>query len=832
MSTSGIRENKRDASSPPTPAEGRTSTEGAAQTVPASRVEGPGISRVPRYPRWLPVLILLGGILHAVTQAGNHLLLISDMHQEFLLVVSLALVFAPALYALRRSMTNTTIRYLAVSGVLCKVIHLSLDVADDLPAVNGYWLFNNANAVHIILQEAFGAAAVALLLSCLYYFVVSHQRSEALLAIERDLLRDEAAVRRNAEIAQQHEREFTSATLDSLPGILYLLDKHSRLIRWNRNAEVVLGYTGEELSRLSPTEFFTEDARGDVTQAIQTAFAEGSASLEAPMLSKTGTVRPYLLTGQRVTIGGEEFVLGTGLDIGKRVAAEETLRRHSEALEQAMDGIAIADLDGVLQFVNPAWAAMHGYSPKELEGLHLSVCHTKEQMEKEVLPFNEFLKQQESHSGEIGHLTRAGVEFRTWMSTSIVKDAKGRPVSMVGIARDITRERKLEAQVRHAQKMEAIGTLAGGIAHNLRNNLGAILGWIEIAAGSKADPERVSAALKRATRSGMQAADHVKRLLTFSRTMDGQRRPLRIGPVVEEGLQLLKGVLPSTIRLQHRIDVGDAYIQADPDQIHQVLINLGTNAIDAMKETGGTLSVTIEPAAVTAEQAAVYVGMSPGDHVRLNVRDTGHGMAPNVQDHVFDPFFTTKEPGSGTGLGMSVVHGIVEALEGVIEVNSAQGEGTSFTMFFPICPKPVGPEPETSTSADYSAVRGRGLVLLVDDDEWFLDMTKTGLELLGYSVEAFAAGADALSAFRATPDRFDVVLTDEVMPGMKGTAVAAEMTRVRPEIPIILLSGLTEAVDRSKAQAVGVRDVIVKPVTPLALAETLEHVLPDGSQRS
>jgi PAS domain S-box-containing protein len=659
-----------------------------------------GVARVRNAWSLIPVFFLVcGGLLHALAQIGNHLGFVPDLTQDTLRVVSLCLVFTPALYALRKSLNRPIVRRLAISGVTFELFHLALDVADDSPLLNAFWFFDNSNAVHIVAQEASGAAAVTLLLGSLYYFVVSHQASESAYALERDRLKAQVNERLQAEAALQEEKRLTTAILDSLPGVVYFLDESAQLLRWNKNAEQVSGYASLEMARMKAQDFFVEEDREAVLESLKEVLARGYSSLEARLVYKNGTVAPYFFTGSNVRIGGKWYIIGTGTDISQRVSAEESLRRHSEALKQATDGVVIADLKGTIQFANPAWARMHGFEPRDFEGEHARVFHTPEQMANEVEPFAEVLRAKGSHSGQVGHVRRDGTVFQTWMSASLVRNDRGAPASIVSIARDITEERELEGQLRHAQKMEAIGTLAGGIAHNLRNNLGSVLGWIEIAESNPHDGDTLRTSLERATRSGRKAADHVKRLLTFSRATEGIREPVRVADVVAEGLQLLRGMLPSTITLRQTIDSDCGLVLADADQIHQILINLGTNALDVMREEGGVLTVALAETEVGPEQAGLFVNMKPGRHVRLEVSDTGAGMSQETLDQIFDPFFTTKEPGAGTGLGLSVVHGIVENLRGVIDVASGPGGGTVFTVFLPACPtgsmetlaKPVTP---------------------------------------------------------------------------------------------------------------------------------------------
>jgi two-component system cell cycle sensor histidine kinase/response regulator CckA len=830
LSTEGSRDDGNAVSSGGPPVQ-RKSHGANALSNNSSRDDGHRAVQGPRRSRLGPPLLLLcGGILLTFAHAGRYLGILAENLQGALMVAGLVLVFAPAVYALSRSLGRRIIRGLALWGVACGLIHLALNIGDGIPLLNAYWLFNDGNPVHIVAQEVFSSAAFTLLAGALYYYIVLCRTGEIALTCERDRLNAEVNERKHALETLGETVERFRSIVETTSDWVWETDRNAVYTYASPKVRQLLGYDPEEVVGKTPFDFMPEEEAHRVATAFR-QFLESQqpfSLLENTNLHKKGHTVIVETSGVPVFGAGGRFrgYRGIDRDVTERKRADELRRLQSEAITQTLDGIAITDVGGIIQFANPAWACMHGYSPEEVKGRPLSLFHTPEQMEREVTPFLQTLQEKGYHSGEVGHARRDGSIFQTRMSTSAVRDDCGVVVSMIGIARDITKERRLEAQLRHTQKMDALGAFAGGIAHNLRNNIASIMGWAEIASGNLTDEGMARACLERAIAAGQKASDQIGRILTFSRLEESKQEPVRIAVAVEEGLRLLRGMLPSTIELRQEIGPVHAVILADADQIHQVLINLGTNAFDAMKGTGGVLVVNLDEVEIGCEQINPYLGMTPGRYVRLRVNDTGHGMTQATIDHIFDPFFTTKERGLGTGLGLSVVHGIVENLDGAIDVSSVVGEGTSFTVLLPVSTAVEPGESEAKGASRHAAVRGRVSVLLIDDDESLLEMTRTGLELLGFTVEGYRSGVEALDAFRATPDRFDVVLTDEIMPGMTGIELARAISQSCPDIPIVMVSGLTDLIGMQKAKDAGIHELLLKPSGPLVLAEAIRRVMP------
>jgi len=407
-----------------------------------------------------------------------------------------------------------------------------------------------------------------------------------------------------------------------------------------------------------------------------------------------------------------------------------------------------------------------------------------------------------------------------------VRDADGRPLRVAGSVSDIDAQKRaelerlrLEGQLLQAKKLEAIGTLAGGIAHDFNNILAAILGYGEMAQRDAAPGTPLRRHIDAVVNAGMRAKSLVERILAFSRSGIGERKPVHVQSVVTEALDLVAASLPRHVALQRRLAAGDATVLGDPTQIHQVVMNLCANAAQAIK-TQGTLTVTLDVIEKSGSIAATSA-LAGGRYVRLSVRDSGIGIPPHVLERIFDPFFTTKEVGVGTGLGLSLVHGIVTDLGGGIDVESSSGVGTNFTVYLP-----WSAEASASALADEPLTQGAGeTVLLVDDEEALVRLGEEMIASLGYEPVGFTSSTEALAEFRAAPDRFNVVLSDETMPGMTGSELARAIRAIRPDMPVVLMSGFVSPALTARARDLGIADVLSKPVVARDIAAAIASAL-------
>jgi len=424
------------------------------------------------------------------------------------------------------------------------------------------------------------------------------------------------------------------------------------------------------------------------------------------------------------------------------------------------------------------------------------------------------------------HVTRRGEPFPVEVSSRAIRYA-GHP-AVLSIARDISERKRIEAEKRKletslikAQKLETIGTLAGGIAHDFNNILSPIIGYAEMiqldVPGNSVLYENVQEILKAAGR----ARNLVQQILAFGRQGEQAVKPVQMRMVVKEVLTLLKATLPSTITVRQDIAAAPVVVHADPGRLHQVIMNLCTNAFHAMEDTGGTLTVSLKSVDLEPTDVRRYPGLESGSYGQLSVSDTGSGIAANALPKIFDPYFTTKAPGKGTGLGLAVVHGIVTGYGGYISVYSEPGQGTTFHVFLPRVVLDAAPAKETSAAVPMGDER----ILLVDDEEQIVQMEKQMLERLGYDVSIRTSSIEALEAFRAQPHAYDLVITDMTMPNITGDKLSQKLKHVRPDIPIILCTGFSERISVQKAGDLGIRGFLFKPITRLDFAQKIREVL-------
>ena len=411
-----------------------------------------------------------------------------------------------------------------------------------------------------------------------------------------------------------------------------------------------------------------------------------------------------------------------------------------------------------------------------------------------------------------------------------VHDAARGIVGYRGVTRDITarlyaeeqlRQAQQDAQHRQAQKMEAIGVLAGGIAHDFNNILSAILGYTDLALREVTPSGPAAQCLQEVLTAGRRAQSLVLQILTFSRASEPERVPVQLRLIVKEALKLLRASLPTTIDIRQDIDHDDGTVLADPTQMHQVLMNLCANAEYAMRDTGGVLEVRLDTVELDTSAVAYHAELAPGSYVRLTIGDTGHGILPEVASRVFEPFFTTKGVGQGTDMGLAVVHGIVTSHGGAIRLQSTPGQGTTCEVYLPRLDMVV----DDTTSRDDSLPLGKGVILFIDDEEAIVRVAQRMLERLGYQAVLCTSSLAALETFRQAPQHFDLVITDQTMPHLTGEALAYELRRLRPDIPIILCTGFSHTIDAEKAQAQGIDVFLMKPLVARDLGLAIQHVL-------
>jgi PAS domain S-box-containing protein len=507
--------------------------------------------------------------------------------------------------------------------------------------------------------------------------------------------------------------------------------------------------------------------------------------------------------------------------------------RFKDLFEFSADACVIVNQAGIVTAMNQGARSLFGYSREELLGLPVDILvpeHARTGHAGMRRDFHAAATSRPMGSGRADLYARRkdGTTFPVDIDLHPLQTDDGVVVvatvhDMTAYRQDEERHRALELQLRQSQKMEAIGTLAGGIAHDFNNIIGAILGNAGLAREDIGAGHPALESIAEINKAGRRARDLVQQILAFSRKQALSRSVIALGPVVEEAIKLLQATLPAGVRLAADCAAGLPNVSADPTQIHQVLVNLCTNAWHAMEGRPGNIDICLDDCFVDAALAREHAGLRPGRYVRLSVRDSGKGMDAATKERIFEPFFTTKPVGMGTGLGLSVVHGILQRHEGAIVVDSTPGNGTTFHLYFPAVEAPAVADRPAGAVAGLP--RGQGQhVLYLDDDEALVSLVSRMLERQGYRVSGYTLAQQALDAARADPGGFDLVVSDYNMPGMSGLDVARELSRIRPDLPVVVTSGYITDELREKAPLSGVRHLIYKPDTADELCEVVRRL--------
>ena len=537
----------------------------------------------------------------------------------------------------------------------------------------------------------------------------------------------------------------------------------------------------------------------------------------------------------------QEQLTAANLKLIEEITEKELVRKQLDErdkkllllAENALD--CIWQMDGSLRFtfVNPAVETVFGYTPEEWIGTHLQDHCPPGELPK----ITRMLNIDDRRDGppmailfetDLSH--KDGRLIPVEILAKPLLDEQGRKVGLQGAARDIS-ERKMaekqkadfEAQIIRAQKLESVGTLAGGIAHDFNNILSAVLGYTELALDDVEQNSQLEENLREILKAGVRAKNLVRQILAFSRRSEQEIRAVQVSVIVKEALKMLRSTIPSTIQIARRIET-ESMVLGDPTQIHQVLMNLCTNAVHAMEEFGGVLTVELTDVHPSDAEVSNHTALGPWNYLKLTVADTGTGMRPEIMEHIFDPYFTTKKQGKGTGLGLSVAHGIVKSHHGEIMVDSAPGKGTIFAVYFPRLEQ----KEHTEGDQDEDAITGGERILLVDDEPALVDIGQRILERLGYRVTTSTESVGALELFRERPHDFDLVITDMTMPDMTGDRLASEMIKIRPDIPIILCTGYSDRISDETIAECGARTLAMKPFMRKDLAVTVRRVLDEN----
>lgn len=613
--------------------------------------------------------------------------------------------------------------------------------------------------------------------------------------------------RREADAAAQQEKYFSDSMIESMPGVVYLYDASGRFLRWNRNFEIVSGYSAEELTRIHPTDFFAAAEKDLVRERIAHVFEHGDGFVEATFISKDGRGTPYFFTGRRLIYDGRPCVVGMGIDMTPRREAERALRQSEERYRTTLDGI----LEGC-QLLSHDWryvylndtAAKHNRRPNsELLG------NTMPEMWPGITETPVFRMFARCMVERIA--LHDEVDFTFPDGTKGWFDVRCQPVpeGIFILSIDISDRKKLEEQVLRTQRMEAIGALAGGVAHDLNNILAPVLMVAGLLKARRPSPKDQQA-LTLVESSARRGAAIIRQLLMFSRGVAGERVIVQLRHLIKEMTSLMEETFPREITLSSFVPTDLWPVLGDATQLHQVLMNLCVNARDAMPK-GGELRVEAGNQELREAECGLHPDAKPGRYAVITVMDTGHGIPPAIINRIFEPFFTTKEVGKGTGLGLSTVLGIVRSHAGFVVVRSEGGKGTTFQVFLPAAAASVEPEVPAVTHLP----RGRDeLVLVVDDEPPIGTASRLALEEHRYRVLTAANGQQALEIFLQHQDAIRLVLTDMMMPVMNGVSLIRALRSVRPSIKILVMTGSSQEDGRSELEELGISEVLAKPCSP------------------
>ena len=614
--------------------------------------------------------------------------------------------------------------------------------------------------------------------------------------------------------------------------------RSGKYVNVNKKYCDILGYTIKEMKQISFQEITHPD---DLQEDLKNMklLLDGTIhkfTMKKRFFHKDGSIIWAKLTVSPMWKKGEEPNLHIGIleDITESKQAENALKKSEKRFQDLFDSIDdliyTQDMEGCFISANPAMKKYFGYQMDEFIGRR-AVDFMEEKFQADFnSQYLEIVKKQGYHEGIGCFNKKNGEKIYIEYKSSMVNIDDGEPY-ISGMGRDVTEKilsdktvKQLQEQVAQSQKMESIGTLAGGIAHDFNNILFPIVGYTEILLEDLPEDSPFRGSINEIYTGALRATELVKQILTFSRQKNIEMKLMKIQHIIKEALKLIRSTIPATIKIKQNINVDCGVIKADPTQIHQIIMNLATNAYHAMEKKGGELIVSLKEIELGKLDLTDHV-MQPGTYACLTIADTGKGMNKELIQKIFDPFFTTKGKGKGTGMGLSVVHGIVKNMGGAIQVYSELDKGSEFHVYLPV----VESASEKQEIQTKKTIRG-GIekVLLVDDEKAILTMEKQMLERLGYQVTSHTSSIEALEVFRANSDKFDLVITDMAMPNMPGDKLSAELAKIRPDIPVLLCTGFSETLSEEKAMSMGIRGFLLKPIVMKDFLHKVREMLDDA----
>lgn len=656
-------------------------------------------------------------------------------------------------------------------------------------------------------------------------YPITDDNSRVILGLSAEL---DITERKLVEKAIRESEEKYRDLAASLPQIVYEADLTDCVTFVNRTGLDLFGYSQEDFDEgLNTLQMISPEDRDRAltnTQIIMSGKKLGG--IEYTATKKDGTEFPVVVHSRcfmkdDLPVG----VRGLIIDLTKVKELEADLQQRAMIIDQSTETIVITNTEGLITYVNPAFEKNTGYSREEAIGKNPRILQSGLHDNMFYRELWQTITSGKTWSGHFVNLKKDGSQYAEEATISPVLSGTGQITNYVAVKHDISDKLHLEAQLQQAQKMEAIGNLAGGIAHDFNNILSPIFGYTEMLLLDAPDDSELRRGLTRILAGANTAKNLVNQILSFSRESEHERKPLKVQSIIREDLELVRSSLPVSIDICKDISSDCGPVLADPTQISQVIMNLCTNAYHAMEGTAGILSVALKEVGLTTENIT-SPGMAPGQYVHLVVGDTGSGMTPSTISRIFDPYFTTKGKEKGTGLGLAIIHGIVKSHDGHIHVYSEPGKGTEFHVYLPV----IEALEEAAQVETQLIAKGNECILLVEDKKDVIDIEQQLLEFLGYQVTSRISSLDALEVFSANPDKFDLVMTDLSMPNMTGDELAGELTKIRPGIPIVLCTGFSEGMSEARAATLGIKGVIMKPVTIKYLSRVIRNVLDNCSK--
>jgi PAS domain S-box-containing protein len=633
---------------------------------------------------------------------------------------------------------------------------------------------------------------------------------------------------KQAEEAINRNEAMQSKMFANIGDVIVIVDQHGINRYKSTNIEKIFGWKPEDVIGVSTW----ENIHPDDLESTQKFFGklmnvpDSVGTTECRYRRKDGSYSWIEFTGTNLLHDPDiNGLLGNYHDINERKQTEEALKESETRLKKAQSVAKIGNWEYDIA-TGTVWASEQAFQIYGLERTSpylpldkVEACIPDVQRVNKALV--DLIQKNKKYDIEFEVHRKSDRKATLIHSLAEVVFNNEVPIKILGVIHDITEQRKFEYQLQQSQKMESIGTLAGGIAHDFNNILFPIVGHTEMLLEDVPEDSPVREGLNQIYTGAMRASELVKQILTFSRQENSELTLMKMQPIIKEALKLIRSTIPTTIEIKQNIDPKCGVIKADPTQIHQIIMNLSTNAYHAMEETGGELIISLKEIKLN-HYDTIRFDIIPGDYACLTIADTGKGMDKKLIQKIFEPFFTTKEKGKGTGMGLSVAHGIVKSMGGAIKVDSESRKGTKFHVYLPV-EKSFSEKQVIDSKVEIQ--RGMEQILLVDDEEAILTMEKMMLERLGYQVTSRTSSIEALEAFRDSPDKFDLVITDMAMPNMSGDKLSVELTKIRPDIPVLLCTGFSETMSEEKAASVGIKSFLLKPIVMKDLAQNIREVL-------